>query len=290
MNPIPGLRARAFALAIPVLASLLISQTFTAQALAEDKVNYLDVYDSVLKKHVNPEGLVNYQALQASRAELDSFNNYLATTSSETYDSWSRDTKLAFWLNAYNSLTLKAVIDAYPIKAIGVNRFVHPKNSIRQIPGVWKGENHTVLGKKVSLDSIEHKIIRVEFPDWRIHMALVCAAVSCPPLRAEAYRGERLDSQLDDQTKTFISNERNFSIKENSLFLSAIFKWFSEDFPTSAVSNFPQISNEKERRVADTLFTFSKKNNLSFDWGQVKSLKFFKYNWELNDQKVYARN
>ena len=109
---------------------------------------------------------------------------------------------------------------------------VYPKNSIRQISGVWDRLKFTVVGEKMTLEHIEHKILRVRFNEPRIHMALVCAAMGCPPPRNEPYVGDRLDQQLDDQTHRFLGNRDNFRIdrKENVVHLSSIFKWFAEDF------------------------------------------------------------
>ena len=125
--------------------------------------------------------MVNYQELQANRQKLDQFNQSLARVNPETYKSWSDQEKLAFLLNAYNSLTLQSIIDQNPLK-----------KSIRNIPGVWKRRKFKIAGMEKTLDNIEHDIIRKDFNEPRIHMALVCAAMSCPILRNEAYTSEKL--------------------------------------------------------------------------------------------------
>ena len=139
---------------------------------------------------------------------------------------------IAFWINAYNSLTLVAIIDHYPIKPTVVRSLVVPQNSILQIPGVWTKLKFPMMGGEVTLDSIEHENLRPNFNEPRIHMALVCAAMGCPRLLNRPYDAHELDSQLDNQTMIFLSNPKKFRIdkESNSVYLSSIFKWFGEDF------------------------------------------------------------
>jgi len=108
----------------------------------------------------------------------------------------------------------------------------YPSNSIQQISGAWDRPRFVVMGEKRSLDEIEHKIIRAEFEEPRIHMALVCAAVSCPPLRREPYRGAGLDAQLDDQARRFFADLRNLLIdrERGEVWASRIIGWFADDF------------------------------------------------------------
>ena len=162
--------------------------------------NY-QTYNNVLQTYVSDRGLVNYQQLQANRQELDQFNQSLARVNPETYQSWSDREKLAFLLNAYNSFTLQSIIDQNPLK-----------KSIRDIPGVWKRRQLAIAGRKKTLDNIEHDTIRKDFNEPRIHMALVCAAMSCPILRNKAYTPEKLDLQLDDQVRKFITSSQGFKI------------------------------------------------------------------------------
>lgn len=189
-------------------------------------------YAAVLQTHVDDAGMVAYRALKADSAPLDEYLNLLAITPREHYDMWIVPDRIAFWINAYNAITLKAIIDHYPIQA-GIGRsLLWPRNSIRQIPGVWDKLKWNVMGDSLTLNQIEHDILRKQFYEPRIHAALVCAARSCPPLRREPYSGTVLEAQLEDQMKRFLSNPTKFRIdRENdTVFLSAIFKWFGEDF------------------------------------------------------------
>lgn len=214
---------------------LFVTAWAVAAGAAETTAPHGPGYDDfarVLSTHVDERGLVDYRALKADRAPLDAFITRMAELDRATYDAWPEDARIAFWLNAYNGLTLQTIIDHYPIEAglLGGLRF--PDNSIRQIDDVWSGENHTVMGRRISLDHIEHEILRKDFDEPRIHMALVCAAMGCPELRGEPYVGARLDAQLDDQTDTFVRDPRKFRIDrdDDRVYVSSIFDWFGEDF------------------------------------------------------------
>jgi len=137
-------------------------------------------YATLLDTHVNDQGLVDYLALQTNRGSLDSFNSSLDQVTQDDYQSWTEAEQIAFWINAYNSFTLQSIIDQNPLKS-----------SIRDILGVWKIRKFPILGQLKTLDNIEHNILRVDFNEPRIHMALVCAAISCPPLRQEPYQGDK---------------------------------------------------------------------------------------------------
>ena len=189
-------------------------------------------YDSVLKAFVNEKAMVDYGKLKAQREKLDAFAAAMGKLPPETYKKWGEKDKIAFWLNAYNALTLKAIIDNYPIKSSFLRSRIYPKNSIRQISGVWKKTTFRVMGQDLTLHHIEHKILRVKFDEPRIHMAMVCAAMGCPPLRNEPYIGSKLDEQLDDQTRRFLGNLAKFKIDrgKKTLLLSPIFGWFADDF------------------------------------------------------------
>ena len=118
-------------------------------------------------------------------------------------------------------MTLQSIIDRDPLD-----------DSIRDIPGVWNRRNFTLVGEARTLDNIEHDILRKDFNEPRIHVALVCAAVSCPPLRDEPYLPEQLDAQLDDQTSRFAASPHGFGLDRQSekVYLSSIFKWYGQDF------------------------------------------------------------
>ncbi len=189
-------------------------------------------YGAVLTGYVDDAGMVYYKGLKAERKRLDGFIESLEQVKRDDYDEWGQEEKIAFWVNTYNGLTLKAIVDHYPIKSSFFKSLTYPKNSIRQIDGVWDKLKFNVMGKPVTLDHIEHNILRKQFDEPRIHVALVCAAMGCPALRNEPYTGAKLSKQLDDQAKVFMADGAKFRIDTDKgiWYLSSIFKWFTDDF------------------------------------------------------------
>lgn len=237
-------------------------------------LNYED-YATVLKTYVNNKALVNYQELQQNREQLDRFNASLGAVEPSTYQSWDEAEKIAFLINAYNSFTLESIIDQKPLK-----------KSIRDIKGVWKGRKFNIAGDSKTLDNIEHKTLRKEFNEPRIHMALVCAAISCPPLRNEPYTGEKLDQQLDDQTQQFLVSPHGFRIErqEGTVYLSAIFKWFGEDWKKTYGVDDKFTGNANQRAVLNFISDYlSPEDQEYLERGKYK-IKYLNYDWSLNKQ------
>ena len=204
-------------------------------------------YAEVLAKYVDTDGMVNYAALSKNRKPLDDYIRSLETVSSTD---WTQEDGIAFWINAYNARTLQVIVDHYPTK------------SIRKIPGAWKKLTFPIQGKERTLDEIEHKILRKQYKEPRIHMALVCAARSCPKLRNEPYEGKLLDEQLADQSRDFLSHPDRFQIKGKTVRISPIFKWFKGDFES----------------VPDFIQQYSGKNISGL------KIKYQPYDWSLNEQ------
>ena len=188
------------------------------------------LFDGVLAAHV-VNGSVDYSGLKQDRAKLDEYIAKLGAVSLETYNRWPRTEQIAFLINAYNAIVLQQVIDDYPIvRSANPAALVRPSNSVWQIDGFFDKLTHRLLGRAVTLDQIEHEWLRKKHREPRIHFALVCAARSCPPLRAEGYRGERLEAQLDDQARAFLNDRERNRFNDDDAQLSEIFKWFAEDF------------------------------------------------------------
>ena len=147
------------------------------------------------------------------------------------YETWPRNDRIAFWINAYNAFTVRLILDHYPVTSIRKIGWL-PLAAFRErfipMPGL--------KGRTISLDEIEDDTLRAQFREPRIHFALVCAARSCPPLRGEAYRGADLDRQLDDQARAFLNDvtKNRIDAKTKTLYLSSIFDWFGGDFEAAA--------------------------------------------------------
>lgn len=231
-------------------------------------------YQQILSIYVDENGNVNYKALKENRQNLDKFNASLATLSPQSFENWTEKEKIAFWINAYNSLTLLAIIENYPTK------------SIRDIPGVWTKLQFNVMGKEVTLDEIEHKILRVQFNEPRIHMGLVCASIGCPLLLQEPYTGDKLDEQLDEQTRKFIALNQNFKIdkQNNQVYLSSIFKWFGEDFIPSFKDQEKFTGSDKERAVLNFVSQYLNESEQKYLINGKYQIKYLDYDWSLNDK------
>ncbi len=195
--------------------------------------------------------------------------------------------KVALWTNAYNALTLKAIIDHYPIKPGLISGIAYPDDSIRQIPGVWDRLEFLVMDRRVTLNEIEHEILRPQFNEPRIHVALGCAAMGCPPLRPEPFTGERLDEQLDDQTRRFLGNPRQFRIdrERGVVYLSSIFQWFGEDFiPTYAPQEGFAGHSDKERTSLNFVSGYLPPEQAEYLRTGDYRIEYLDYDWSLNEQ------
>lgn len=282
------LNTRAVLLSIALITSLAIA---TVDSAAAQQLVPYQIYGSELHTYVDDRGMVNYQGLKAHRKKLDEFAASMAVLEPSAYEKMTETEKIALWINAYNALTLVAIINHYPIKSSFIRSLRFPKNSIRQIPGVWDELKFTVMGDEITLDGIEHQVLRARFNEPRIHMALVCAAMGCPPLRREPYDGNTLDAQLNDQTKRFLGNPKKFRIDRQSgtVFLSPIFKWFGSDFEKTfgTEKKFSGFS-ETERAVLNFISGFLKPEDRAYLEKGGYSIAYLDYDWSLNEQ-TYAK-
>ena len=216
---------------LAVLGTVCAAQTAASKADFDHQHSALT---SLLEQHVSPAGLVDYAALQAAPEPLQKYLQELADVQETELSGQDEPIQIAFWINAYNALTLKLIIDHYPIPAGGAfGGLFGGGQSITDIDGAWDELQWTVAGKQRTLDDIEHNILRKNFDEPRIHFAIVCASLSCPDLRREAYNGLRLDRQLQEQTLRFLNNPNkglNIDRRRDRVRVSSIFDWFDEDF------------------------------------------------------------
>jgi Protein of unknown function, DUF547 len=247
-----------------------------------------DDYRAVLAAFVDSQGMVHYQALKANRQRLDMFAAALGTLTSAVYSNWSEKDQIAFWINAYNALTLEAIITHYPIRASLFRSALFPQNSIQQIPGVWDKLQFEVGGQKLALDHIEHQILRKQFNEPRIHMALVCAGKGCPPLRNEPYIGDRLDEQFTDQTKKFLAQQDKFRIDRSKgrVYLSPIFDWFGGDFlKTYGGKATPKAGRDtEEKAVLNFIAAHLEASDRDYLSTANYRVVYLDYDWSLNEQ------
>ena len=206
-------------------------------------------FDALLSDYVDAGGRVDYAGLRGDGSHLDA---YLAQLAAADPDELSGEERLAFYINAYNAATLDLIVDNYPLA------------SITELDGgkPWDVERVELGGETYSLNQIENDLIRGRFDEPRIHFAVNCAAASCPPLRAGAYTAERLDEQLDEQTRDFLTDPDYITVSGGEARVSKIFDWYGADF--ESVSAF--IARYRE------------------DVNQDTEIAFAEYDWSLNDQ------
>lgn len=235
-------------------------------------------WDALLKQHVLPLNggqatQVDYQGFADDKAQLDRYLADLSQVDNADFDNWSKDEQLAFLINAYNAWTVDLILTKWPdldsIKDLG---------SFFRSP--WSKSFIPLLGETRSLDDIEHNLIRGSdrYQDPRIHFAVNCASIGCPALRNQAYTGEQLEAQLEQQTQLFLEDRSRNRIEGGKLALSSIFKWYREDF-------------EKGWKEYDSLESFLVNYAVSLsltpeDITQLKekkmSIRFLDYDWALN--------
>jgi len=203
---------------------------------------------------------VDYAALAENRRPLDAYLTALAVA--EPGD-WSRADRMAFWINAYNAVMVGAVLDRWPLDSVldaGRILGVIPTGSIFR-------EKHRVAGADRSLDDIEHGILRGRFHDPRIHAAVNCASRSCPRLGSRAYTGADLDRQLDAAMTGFILDETRNRLRSDPPGLSAIFKWYAEDFEAESPSVWAYIRAHVSEELRNQLPAQANPRHLPYDWG-----------------------
>ncbi len=234
-------------------------------------------YSDLLQQVVVTKGFttqVDYQRLQHQQQALQAYLQRLSAITPSEFASWSAAERLAFLINAYNAWTLELVLSRYPnldsIKDLG--RFW-------QTP--WQQDFIPLLGKTRSLDEIEHQMIRgpAGFNEPRIHFAVNCASIGCPALREEAYTAAQLERQLTEQTERFLKDSSRNTVKGNTLYLSAIFKWYNDDFtqPWRGSNSLQGFLAQ----YADALsLTLAQQEALQ--QGTLK-VRYLAYDWALND-------
>jgi len=226
-------------------------------------------FDELLSKYVDDDGYVDYQAWHTTSSDRQKLKSYLDSLSrADTRKQASQEAKLAFWINAYNAVTIEGILRVYPTDSI--------RNHTAKLFGynIWKNLPLIVGGGQYSLEDIEHKILR-KMGDPRIHFGIVCASVGCPRLLNEAYTAEHVDEQLDRNAKDFFSRKKNLQVDERSrtLKLSAIMDWFGSDFGSSQAQQLQAIRKHVPEPAARLIGA-----------GNVR-VAYLDYDWGLNDQR-----
>ncbi len=219
-------------------------------------------YDRLLKKHVNEKGQVNYKGFKADEKE---FNQYLDLLSKNPpAANWSKNEQMAYWINAYNAYTIRLILDHYPVKSI---KDIGSKIKIPFVTTPWAAKFFTIGGDKMSLDNIEHGTLRKKYNDPRIHFTLVCASISCPRLRNEAYTADKLEAQMNDQGRDFLSDATKNKVGKTTAELSKYFDWYKGDWNENSQSVIKWVNKYSATKIDENT-----------------KISFAEYNWNLNGQ------
>ncbi len=259
------------------VAASVASSGLRAQTLDQSHA----VWTALLRKHVAPvrggqASQVRYAGFKADRASLQVYRDSLSAVTEATFKAFGKPQQMALLINAYNAFTVELILTKYPaissIKDLG---------TVFNSP--WKLKWIQLLGGKVSLDDIEHGMLRERgrYDDPRVHFAVNCASIGCPPLREEAFVGERLDAQLDEQALRFLSDRmRNrFAAATGRIEVSKIFEWYGDDFSLGhrGIASLSAFISRYADSLADSQADRERVR------GQRAEITFLPYDWRLND-------
>ena len=241
---------------------------FPSDLISEKLIEFETTWTSLAEKNISPTGDVAYDRLLPEKAKIDElFNTLISKFSIEEFE---QNQKKAFLINVYNILTIRAILEFYPLRSV-----MEKVDRTRLGFHFWKDTSVWIGQKAFSLDYIEHSILR-KMSDPRIHFALVCAAKSCPRLLNASYEFVRINDQLQLATKEFFAAKSNFQVNhsEQSVFLSALMEWYGVDF------------GQNEQEILTLLEKFlpaSMQDDLQRPLGEYRIVEYLPYDWSLND-------
>ncbi|MBC2844368.1 DUF547 domain-containing protein [Winogradskyella flava] len=230
----------------------LITFLFSLAISAQDLDTFFSKTNTFLGTHVK-NGKVDYKTIHKDQSDLDEILKIAEKISVKASDGNSYQ---AFWINAYNVSVIKGIIDNYPTKS--------PLDNT----GFFDKTTYNLGGKSITLNDVEHKLLRAKFKDARFHFVLVCGAIGCPPLINEAYMPNTLDEQLETQTKKAINGSfLRVNEKKKKVEASEIMKWYEDDFTMDGMTKIDFINKYRTEQIPDNY-----------------KLSYFSYNWTLNKQ------
>lgn len=238
-------------------------------------------WTALLKKHVvlidgGAASKLRYRGMAADRPALKAYLAALSVVSATAFDAFGKPQQMAFLINAYNAFTIELILTRYP-------KLASIKDLGNLIQSPWQKKFVPLLGRTMSLDEIEHDRLRMRgrFDDPRVHFAVNCASIGCPPLREEAFVGARLDAQLDEQARRFFSDRsRNrWNAASGKLEVSKIFDWYAEDFRLGhkGISAATVLYARYADQLADAPADRERIRN------QCAPVAYLDYDWKLND-------
>lgn len=250
-------------------AQTLMIEDKTPMAQTEDTMqeNIHAVWTDLLSAYtMDKDGvvLVDYAGLKDSAADAAQLNSYIDTLAAMTPSEFSRDEALAYWANLYNALTVKLIIDNYPV------------DSIREIKphlfsiGPWKMDAVVVEGETMSLDNIEHDTMREKYPDPRIHYMVNCASYGCPNLMQRAWTVETLEEDMNAAARAYVNHPRGASVENGRLKVSTIYKWYKGDFGGDDAGIIAHLKTYADGDLKADLDGITRISKDDYDWSLNK--------------------
>lgn len=249
---------------LPLVIVLFVLFTmFSGQVNAAGNMGQT-IYDTMLKKYVS-DGTLDY--LKWKKNDLGTFEQYINSLAKVSLTNLSKNERKAFWINAYNALTIYAVLKRIPANSLLAKVF-----SVQMVSGFFDKITYAVAGEMLTLNDIENRKLKANFHDPRLHFALVCASRSCPKIENAVFKAEGLDERLDNAARDFIQdNSRNrLDQKNNILYYSEIFRWYDSDFIESAGT------------VADFVKKYMGKEDSEYLLTHIVKIKYLFYDWLVN--------
>ena len=212
----------------------------------------------------DPSGIhrFDYGGLKANAADRERLQRYLAHLEVVDPRLYSRDEQMAYWINFYNALTVETVVEGYPVDSI---REIH--RGIVPWAGPWGDERATVAGQRLTLDNMEHDILRALWRDPRIHYAVNCASLGCPNLAPMVFTAGRLEEMLEDTARDYVNHPRGVTLRDDAgAVLSSIYTWFQDDFGGSEAGVIEHLLRYAEPELAARLASFDGALDYEYDW------------------------
>ena len=242
----------------PVTATIRDINTDAVTAAVGAVVPYpVELWDGIVSMYATSDGGFRYDALRQAEAHRAVLDEFIAALASASPDSWSRDQQLAFYINAYNALTIRSVLELWPVTSVLSER------------GFFDRRTHTVAGAEMTLNDLENDIIRAQFNDPRIHFVVNCASTGCPWLQPYAFTATNIQQALDQHTREYLARTLVQQSDRSRMEVSSIFDWFADDFEVvGGVRAFiaTHLDGEAQAYVSDT----------------GNRIRFFEYDWSLN--------
>ena len=241
----------------------MLARNFPNRAMAPMTFDHKPWQD-MLSRYIRttPEGINLFAYADVTTADRKRLKDYLYSLQQAPVSALSRNAQMAFWINLYNAKTIDVVLDHYPLRSIREIK----ADQATDTAGPWHLQDLVVEGRPLSLNNIEHDILRRKWRDPRVHYAVNCASSSCPNLAAAPFTEENLDAMLDAGARSYINRSRGVTVEGDRLVLSQIFEWYRRDFGGTDAQIVSHISTFADETLKSKLEAIRSIGNYDYDW------------------------